>query len=705
MNRRGAQSRGKFRPVAELRTLAAVVALLLASPGLLPAALPKPDLVIAEEFRTAGDKPENARSEIAFTSTANEAEVVIQMSHRQVTSVWSLAVNGHTLQAIPRSYGGEVKSYFTLPPGTLRDGQNVLSVVGTAPSKRMSFGQVQLYRQPLRSLLKLRSVTVTVTDADNGRPLPARLTLTDSEGQKAEIFDLRGPAGAVRDGLFYSTGKETQFEVPEGRYEIYATRGMEWSLARATADVSANETARVNLRLRRQVDTTGFVAADTHIHTVTFSGHGDATIEERMLTIAGEGVELAIATDHNHHTDYRPYQEQQSLNDFFTPVTGNEVTTRNGHLNAFPMPIGGALPDSKEDNWVKLVSDMRLKGARVVVLNHPRWPDPTNNPFAKFAFNRATGERPKGTAFTFDAMELVNSSSPSTVDRDDIRANQLNLLADWFAVMNRGEKVTGVGSSDSHTVFNPVGQGRTYLRSSTDDPTRLQVDELCRNFLAGDTTVSYGIFAQATVNHRHRPGEMLRPENGQVTVQLRVAAADWVKPRRAIILLNGLPVAEKKLQPLADQPFEERLEFTIKLPAHDTHLVCGVFGDAITGPYWPTTGKFTAAVVNPLYLDNDGDGKFSSPRETARAILASIGSDLESAWGQLTKADDAIAGQLLGLLYRDRPADFTRQLDARVQAAAKDRALYRTFLADSPLIVVKTTNKASKKKPAKAAAK
>ena len=109
--------------------------------------------------------------------------------------------------------------------------------------------------------------------------------------------------------------------------------------------------------------------------------------------------------------------------------------------------------------------------------------------------------------------------------------------------------------------------------------------------------------------------------------------------------------------------------------------------------------------MNPLYLDNDGDGKFSSPRETARAFLASIGSDLESAWGQLTKADDAIAGQLLGLLYRDRPADFTRQLDARVQAAAKDRALYRTFLADSPLIVVKTTNKASKKKPAKAAAK
>jgi len=52
--------------------------------------------------------------------------------------------------------------------------------------------------------------------------------------------------------------------------------------------------------------TEGYVSSDTHVHTFTYSRHGDATIEERMLTLAGEGIELPIATDHNLQIDYEP---------------------------------------------------------------------------------------------------------------------------------------------------------------------------------------------------------------------------------------------------------------------------------------------------------------------------------------------------------------------------------------------------------------
>jgi hypothetical protein len=37
------------------------------------------------------------------------------------------------------------------------------------------------------------------------------------------------------------------------------------------------------------------------------------------------GCGTAIATDHNHNTDYRAYQERMLVTDYFTPVTGNEV--------------------------------------------------------------------------------------------------------------------------------------------------------------------------------------------------------------------------------------------------------------------------------------------------------------------------------------------------------------------------------------------
>ena len=87
---------------------------------------------------------------------------------------------------------------------------------------------------------------------------------------------------------------------------LHAGRGFEWGVAKHKLSLQADERRELTLSLKREVDTRGWIAADSHIHTLTHSGHGDARIEERMITIAGEGIELAVATDHNHHTDYAP---------------------------------------------------------------------------------------------------------------------------------------------------------------------------------------------------------------------------------------------------------------------------------------------------------------------------------------------------------------------------------------------------------------
>jgi hypothetical protein len=638
--------------------------------------------------RPSAGGSKQTRLDLGFESAPNAVECVLLLAHRQVIQPWHLEVNGRRIALLPPSYGIERESYFTLPAGVLTNGGNTVSFVGEAFGREISVGKVRLFRKPLRDLLALRPVAVTVTDDQTGKPIPARITVVNDQGGLADIFFLSATNAAVRTGRMYTTGVRTAFELSAGRYEFSATRGMEWGLARKTVLVSSGTTA-VDLRLRRQVDTTEFIAADTHIHTLTFSGHGDATIEERMVTLAGEGVELAVATDHNHQTDYEPYQTRLELNPFFTPVTGNEVTTKNGHFNAFPMPPGGALPNHLETDWVKLIADIRLKGAKVVIFNHPRYPDSQNNPLAKFRFNRASGDRFDGPDFTFNAMELANASSPSSLAREELAADPPSLLGDWFAIQNRGEKILGVGGSDSHTVDDPVGQARTYIRSSTDDPAQLDVDELCRAFLAGDTVVSYGIFAEVTVNPRHHPGELVRPTDGKAHVSLRVASADWIKPRRAIVFLNGLPVAERRLEPTPGEPFDQHLEFSIPLPRHDVYLVCAVFGDGITEPFWKTLARFTAAVTNPVYLDGDGDGKYQSPRETARQILATTDGSLPAVWDKLAQADDALAGQMLGLLYLGRDADFVRQLDARVRSAADSRRLYRTFLETSPVALDK----------------
>src|SRR5207244_4646666 len=123
---------------------------------------------------------------------------------------------------------------------------------------------------------------------------------------------------------------------PAGNYTVYAGRGFEYSLAKADVRITAGETAERTLTICREVSTPDYIACDTHIHTLTHSGHGDASIGERMITLAGEGIELPIATDHNVQIDYQPHAEQLGVRRYFMPVVGNEVTTALGHFNVFP---------------------------------------------------------------------------------------------------------------------------------------------------------------------------------------------------------------------------------------------------------------------------------------------------------------------------------------------------------------------------------
>ena len=87
--------------------------------------------------------------------------------------------------------------------------------------------------------------------------------------------------------------------------------------------------------LERQVDTSGWIASDTHVHTVTYSGHGDCTIEERMATLAGEGIEFPIATDHNRQIDYQPVAETAGVTEHFTPVVGTKSRQNTGTSTFF----------------------------------------------------------------------------------------------------------------------------------------------------------------------------------------------------------------------------------------------------------------------------------------------------------------------------------------------------------------------------------
>jgi hypothetical protein len=101
-----------------------------------------------------------------------------------------------------------------------------------------------------------------------------------------------------------------------------------------------------------------------------------------------------------------------------------------------------------------------------------------------------------------NAMEVINSGSQQT--------NIMNLYNDWFGMLNHGNFLTPVGSSDSHDVSRfTVGQGRTYILSSSENPSAINIDEAIRNFIDGKVLVSLGLLTKVRVAGSYGPGDLV----------------------------------------------------------------------------------------------------------------------------------------------------------------------------------------------------
>ncbi|MDH3584678.1 MAG: hypothetical protein OER86_10725, partial [Phycisphaerae bacterium] len=266
-------------------------------------------------------KPEGREIDLGFTAKANDTQHTLRLDQQDVDEEWQVKLNERTLGTLKRDKAMRTL-HLAIPPGTLADGDNRLTIRSRRSHDDIIVGRFHLFDQTLARVLRLGEIRLHVTDLGTGKPVPARVTLTDEAGRLVELHSASGAETAIRPGVVYTLGGGALVALPEGRYTAYATRGTEWSLDRREVAVRLGQTATARFSLRREVDTRGFVAADTHIHTLTHSGHGDASIEERMITLAGEGVELAVATDHDHNIDYRPVQQKMKLTKHFTPVVG-----------------------------------------------------------------------------------------------------------------------------------------------------------------------------------------------------------------------------------------------------------------------------------------------------------------------------------------------------------------------------------------------
>ena len=602
----------------------------------------------------AASNPHGRNLSLLFQSKTNAKEATLFLRQDDVKQGWKVSLNGKRLGDL-RRFESKMLHSLKVSPGVIKDGENRLSIAAPATAIDDIFvGGGFLVDSPLSVSLTRSALDIRVTDLDDGAALPCRITITDADDYLMPLKLDPSPSLAIRTGVVYSLNGMAKPGVLPGEYVVYASRGFEYGVATAKVSVKAGETKSVKLSIAREVPTEGWISCDPHIHVRTFSGHGDSTVEERIPTIAGEGLELPIATDHNHHADYRPYQQAAGATAYFTPVIGNEVTTKVGHFNAFPIRKGAPLPNHKTENWPELFRSMRsTPGVEIILLNHPRNVHSNFSPTDPAHFHRVTGESKREGSLEMDAIEVITSAA--------LQVDYMGPFQDWFALLNAGHRLTAAGSSDTHDVNRYIlGQGRTYLRCPDDKPAKIDVGAACRAFREGRALVSMGLLAKLKVAGRFEVGDLATGLPAKVPVEIEVLGPKWTDADRIALYANGLPIWESTIESPQGKVLKALQKAELPKFSHDFHLVAIATGPGVTKPFWEIPRPYqhksreylprVVGATNPVWIDADGDKKYTSPKAYAEKVVGEKNKPLETILKELEDYDASICSQAAALL-------------------------------------------------------
>ncbi len=444
-----------------------------------------------------------------------------------------------------------------------------------------------------------------------GIPIPAKLELRQNGSLKRRLW----------------AGTELRFsDVVPGDYQLEVSRGYEYEVYQAPLKVLTGEPTSLEVTLLRVVDTTGYLALDTHLHAAP-SSDSDIAVPHRLVTVAGEGVEIAVATDHETISDWSWAIPEAGLAGFINTIIGQEVTcTLPEHINMFPVgqrfdiDSRGGIPRWYGKDIEQVFAMLWDRGAQVVCLNHPRggggymtlieYDSISGEPTLADPTLLAWPDDASLWSWNFNAIELMNG--PKMIFRTPDSPHKTGHFDDWLGFHNLGHRVTALGSSDTHGESTP-GRSRTYVQSSTDDPAAMDQDELAANIDAGRAVVSAGAFLRVWVDNEAGPGETITPQDDVIDVAIHVEASPAVDVAFVKVYANCDQVATLT----ATDP-GGIVKLDTKIPVKligDSHIVVAAFGTepipAALGTYAPT--GVPRAIANPVFVDVDGNGLFDPP--------------------------------------------------------------------------------------------
>jgi hypothetical protein len=452
-------------------------------------------------------------------------------------------------------------------------------------------------------------LSVNIKD-DSGANIPAKILLYQDGVTVRRLFPVAG------------TG---EYLVEPGDYEVSVTRGYEYTTYVGMLAIDPSATTNLDIALEHAVDTSGYLSVDAHIHAQP-SPDNYISIPDRIATVAAEGLEVVVSTDHEFVNDWSWGVDEIGAGNYVATVVGQEVTASlPEHTNMYPVvpdytvnARGGFIP------WYtmtmpEIFAAERARGAEITALNHPR----NGNYMSLVRYNRITGqpdlEDPTMLGYPSDAelwgwdfntIEIMNDPEYIFINPDDV--DEDGLFDDWMSFQNLGHRITAIGVSDAHNYAIP-GRPRTYFVSSTDEPSEFVEQDLVTAMKEGKVVVSAGAFAKVTVNGSASVGEMVTDTDGEISLSVHIEAIPEIDVQYFKVYVN----CDQVLNIAVDDPDAVvKYDGTINLTVEDdAHIAVLGFGEnempVGLGNYDPYgTPRF---IANVIFVDADGNGVFDYP--------------------------------------------------------------------------------------------